>query len=68
MIKCPNCGSTAQVHYTDIEKFGGKTFEKFTSTRPCICGCGAIFEETHIWQYIGVQTKLIEVQNNEKNN
>jgi hypothetical protein len=61
MIKCPNCGSTAQVKYIGSEKIGGLTFGEATSTRPCACGCGAIFEEIHVWQYVGVKTNLIKV-------
>ena len=67
MIKCPNCGSTAQVKYIDTEKIGGLTFGEATSTRTCTCGCGAIFEEIHVWQYVGVKTNLIEVYKDEEN-
>ena len=58
MIKCPNCGSTAQVKYISTEKIGGLTFGESTSTRTCTCGCGATFEEIHVWQYVGVRTNL----------
>ena len=61
MIRCLNCGSTAQVKYIGKEKIGGMTFGEATSTRTCVCGCGAIFEEIHVWQYMGVKTNLIEV-------
>jgi hypothetical protein len=67
MIKCPNCGSAAQVKYIGAEKIGGLTFGEATSTRTCTCGCGAIFEEIHVWQYVGVKTNLIEVYKDEEN-
>ena len=40
MIKCPNCGSTAQV------KMGKPTLsrEKFYIILPCECGCGCRFD------------------------
>lgn len=64
MIKCPNCGvsaSSPQVIYISKEKIRGLTFGEHTSTRTCACQCGAIFEEIHTWQYIGVETNLIKV-------
>ena len=37
-IKCPNCGSTAQVKLTWEERFGEKD-TKYTKEFKCGCGC-----------------------------
>jgi hypothetical protein len=41
MIKCPNCGSTAQVKYQSVklEEDG----EQICATRKYKCGCGKVF-------------------------
>ena len=42
MIKCPNCGSTAQVEFDDyIDDFCGSIQAHY------YCGCGAKFHITH---------------------
>lgn len=42
MIKCPNCGSTAQVRFDDyIDDFCG------TIQAHYICGCGCHFHISH---------------------
>lgn len=47
MIKCPNCGSTAQVKYkkSKLEEDG----ETICAIRYYTCGCGNIFRTTQYY-------------------
>ena len=63
MIKCPNCGISTRIIYIGEEKIRGLTFGESTKSRTCACQCGAVFEEIHTWQYIGVQANLLKVYN-----
>ena len=58
-IKCPNCGSTAQVAlaWRDTDNYST------TETREYICGCGCYFEV----DFEATNTKIlgIEVNNND---
>lgn len=61
MIKCPNCGSTAQVKeigcYDDNKKF----VEKF------LCGCGCQFNKNHYWCGDTIYLVNVEIINSKKN-
>lgn len=43
MVKCPNCGSTAQVEcvWEDTELYSHETYREY------ICGCGCHWELTY---------------------
>lgn len=62
---CPNCGNTTEIAHFNDSTGDNLTFGKTTGTRLCLCACGAFFEETHTWQYIGGQTNLIKVRKGE---
>lgn len=47
MIKCPNCGSTAQVKSSGIKRDKPNTI-------PCECGCGCCFD----YYYLTNTTKI----------
>lgn len=54
MIKCPNCGSTAQVSLVWMDE-DGYTNEHY---REYICGCGCVFEAT----FTLTETKILGVE------
>ena len=56
MVKCPNCGSTAQIEIIDTnyyEMANGIDVEKI-----CACGCGCDFTATAL--YIKAETTKYE--------
>lgn len=57
MIRCPNCGSTAQVkvEYTHYDENG----DVITVTRDCGCGCGARFINRE-WYYSDGLSEICE--------
>ena len=56
MIKCPNCGSTAQVKctYFDEEKYASTHYREFK------CGCGCEFLIT--FEIKKIEIKKIEIK------
>ena len=53
MIKCPNCGSTAQPQLIDTEyQENGWTIKRRAILR---CGCGWLFSTSAIFQSDGVE-------------
>lgn len=51
MLKCPNCGSTAQFRHTTSVQQENKV------TNVYHCGCGCIAQEVSVIQYINYYTK-----------
>ena len=56
MIKCPDCGSTAQVKSSGIKRVNPNTI-------PCECGCGCYFD----YYYLTNTTKIRRGNENENN-
>lgn len=54
MIRCPYCGSTAQVKLTWEEPFAEKDTEHI---REFECGCGCVFEATYTVSNIKILNK-----------
>lgn len=60
MVKCPNCGSTAQVEFDDyIDDFCGTIQAHYN------CGCGCHF---HISHYAGNDVDIDSVKRKERIN
>ena len=60
MIKCPNCGSTAQIrviHSNFIED--GCEIEKVSTYK---CGCGCLFMTSTLYEAIGSE-EILNAQN-----
>ena len=53
-IKCPNCGSTAQVALTWRDTDNYSTIEN----KEYICGCGCMFSV----EFKAISTKILEVE------
>ena len=53
-IKCPNCGSTAQVELTWV----GRDSYDNEHYREYVCGCGCTFEAT----FTLTNTKILDVE------
>lgn len=54
MIRCPYCGSTAQVKLTWEERFGEKDLQH---TKEFECGCGCVFEAIYTVSSIKILNK-----------
>ena len=64
MIKCPNCGSTAQVR----ETFSNWSTILNASCKAYECGCGCLFHTREYPNGLLCGEWQIKEQNNEKNN
>lgn len=56
MVKCPNCGSTAQVKITDYDNWETEIKNKWKTVKSYSCGCGCLFRSE---TYCG-ETKIIK--------
>ena len=54
MVKCPNCGSTAQPELVYLDSTSNRTEKK----DDYICGCGCRFTA----RYLLVETEILEIE------